>query len=117
MIKRFELKPELRSKVNMDIQGLRKKKTAFSTKPNNKALWASLGSFERNGQINVMLSRNWVRFVFPAVPMFFFFYMMQPVIHGVVYAKHYNNYQWESIYHKYGSNRILYSDNTITRLA
>ena len=49
--------------------------------------------------------------------MFFFAYMLQPAIHGTIYNQAYNNYQWESVYHKYGSVRLIYSDNTITRLA
>ena len=117
MIKRFEIKPEIKCSINMAIPGLRKKKTAFSSKPNNKRLWQSFGSFERNGMLNVGLSRNWPRLVWPMVPMFFFAYMLQPVIHGTVYKQAYNNYQYETVYHKYGANRILYVDNTITRLA
>ena len=85
MIKRFEIKPELRCRVNMEIPGLRKKKTAFSVKPNNKRLWQTLGSFERNGMLNVFPSRNWPRLIWPAVPMFFFAYLLQPAIHGTVY--------------------------------
>ena len=117
MIKRFEVKPELKANVNMEIPGLRKKKVAFSQKPANKRYWQPFGSLERNGMVNLFPSRNWPRFVWPMVPLFFFTYMLQPVIHGNVYIKHYNNYQWETIYHKYGSNRITYVDNIITRLA
>lgn len=117
MVKRYELRPELKTRVNLDIPGLRKKKTAFSAKPSNKLWWAPLGSLERNGMQNVFPARNWARFIFPAVPMFFFIYMMEPVIHGNVYYLYFNNFQWESVYHKYGSNRMVYTDNTITRLA
>jgi hypothetical protein len=117
MIKRYEIKPELKANINMEIPGLRKKRVAFSTRPANKRYWSPLGSMERNGMVNVFPSRNWARFIFPTVPMFFFIYMLQPVIHGVIYMKHYNNYQWETVYHKYGSNQMPYCDNTITRLA
>ena len=92
MVKRFEVKPELKTKINMDISGLRKKKTPFAMTPNNKRLWETLSSNERNGMLNLMLSRNWVRFVFPAVPAFFFIYMMQPVIHSTVNDQHYENF-------------------------
>ena len=117
MIKRYEIKPELKTNINMDIPGLRKKKTAFSCTPANRRFWQPFGSLERNGMVNVFPSRNWPRFVWPAVPMFFFIYMLQPVIHGHIYRMHYNNYQAESIYHKMGAIRIIYCDNTITRLA
>ena len=117
MVKRYELKPELKTRVNMDIPGLRKKKTPFSARPANKNLWQSFGSFERNGMVNVFPQRNWLRFVYPAVPMFFFIYMMEPVLHGEIYYQHYQNYQWESAYHKYGTNRPPFADQTITRLA
>jgi len=50
-------------------------------------------------------------------PMFLFAYSLQPALHGTVYIQAYNNYQWETVYHKFGSNRITYVDNTITRLA
>ena len=110
MVKRYDLRPELKTRVNMEIPGLRKKKTAFSGKPANKLWWQPLGSMERNGMVNVFPQRNWARFIFPAVPMFFFIYMMQPVIHGDLYYNHYNNYQWESVYHKYGSQRCVYVD-------
>ena len=76
MIKRFEVKTEMRTRVNMEIPGLRKKKTPFSTTPNNKRLWETFSSFERNGMINVGLSRNFVRLIFPTVPLFFMVYMM-----------------------------------------
>jgi len=117
MVKRYELKPELKCRVNQDIPGLRKKAVAFSAKPNNKRYWEALGSFERNGMVNIGLSRNFVRFMYPMVPMFFFIYMAQPVIHGNVYVKWYNNYQWQSMYNKFQANKMVYADNTITRIA
>ena len=117
MIKRNEIKPELKVRLNMNIQGLRKKTTPFSSKPNNRRLWQAWGSYERNGMLNVGLSRNWVRLVFPAIPMFFFIYMGEPVIHGWVYINWYNNYQWEACYHKLQTHRMVYGDNTITRIA
>ena len=89
----------------------------FSTKPSSFRWYQSFTSYERNGILNLALSRNWVRVVFPLVPVFYMVYMMQPVIHGHTYVMHYNNYQWESIYFKYGGNRPVYTDNTITRLA
>ena len=52
MIKRFEVKPELRTRVNLDISGLVKKKTAFAHTPNNKRLWDAFSSRERNGMVN-----------------------------------------------------------------
>ena len=117
MIKRFEVEPQLKCDINMDIQGLRKKKVAFRAKPNNRRWMHSWGSFERNGMLNVGLSRNFVRLMFPTVPLFLFAYSLQPAIHGTVYNQAYNNFQWETVYHKYGANRITYVDNTITRLA
>ena len=102
MIKKYEVNPQMQVRVNMDIPGLRKKKIAFSQKPNNKRWMASWISYERNGILNVGLSRNWVRLAFPLVPLFFFAYMWQPVIHGTIYIQHFNNYQWEGVYYKYG---------------
>ena len=52
MIKRFEVKPELRTRVNLDIPGLVKKKTPFAHTPNNKRLWDTFSSRERNGMVN-----------------------------------------------------------------
>ena len=117
MIKRYEVAPQLKVKINQDIPGLRKKKRAFSVKPTNTRWWAPFTSYERNGYLNVGLSRNWTRLAFPIMPLFFFMYMWQPIIHGTVYINHHNNYQWESVYYKFGSNRPVYTDNTITRLA
>ena len=117
MIKRFEIKPELRTRVNLDIPGLRKKKTPFAATPNNRRLWDAWSSYERNGMINVGLSRNWVRLVFPSVPIFFFIYMCSPVIHGTVNDQAYNNYQWTGVYYKYGSDRMNVVDQALTRLA
>lgn len=51
MIKRFEVKPELRTRINLDIAGLVKKKTAFANTPNNR-LWDAFSSRERNGMVN-----------------------------------------------------------------
>ena len=55
--------------------------------------------------------------VFPAMPVFMFIYVFGPVIDGNIYVKHYDNYQWESLYFKFTMNRPLYTDQTITRLA
>ena len=117
MIKRYEIKPELRTRVNLEIPGLRKKKTPFAATPNNKALWEAFGSFERNGMINVGLSRNFVRLIFPTIPIFFFVYMASPVIHGHITNMHYMNYQWKGVYFKYGADRLPMVDQSITRLA
>ena len=117
MIKKYEVEPQLKTRINMDIPGLRKKKQAFSQKPANRVWWQSFSSYERNGMINVFPSRNWARLVFPCIPVFFFVYFMTPVLHGTHYKMYQNNYQWESVYYKYGSNRPLYTDVTHTRLA
>ncbi len=117
MIKRYEVKTELRTRVNLEIPGLRKKKTPFSTTPNNKRLWDAWSSFERNGMINQGLSRNFVRLVFPAVPIFFMVYMISPVIHGHINNQQYMNYQWQGVYYKYGADRLPMVDQSITRLA
>ena len=117
MIKRYEVAPQLKVKINQEIPGLRKKTRAFSIKPNNKRLWSSFTSYERNGYLNVGLSRNWTRIAFPIMPLFFFMYMWQPIIHGTTYIQHFHNYQWEGVYYKYSGNRPVYTDNTITRLA
>jgi len=117
MIKRYEVKTEMRTRVNLDIPGLRKKKTPFSATPNNRRLWETFSSFERNGIINVGLSRNFVRFIFPAVPLFLIVYMIQPVVHGNINNMHYMNYQWKGIYFKYGADRMPMVDQSITRLA
>ena len=117
MIKRYEVKPQLECHINKDIQGLRKKRIPFGTKPSTFRWWSKFTSLERNGVLNVGLSRNFVRFMYPAVPMFFFFYICQPIIHGNIYNMHYNNYQWDAMYFKYSLNRPQYTDQTITRLA
>ena len=117
MIKSYEIAPQLKVKINQDIPGLRKKKKAFAAKPSNSRYWAPFASYERNGILNVGLSRNWVRIAFPILPMFFYMYMWQPLIHGHIYNAYHNNFQWETVYYKYQSNRMIMSDNTITRLA
>ena len=117
MIKRYDVAPQLKVKINQDIPGLRKKKRAFSAKPTNTRWWSPFSSYERNGYLNIGLSRNWVRIAFPCVPLFFIMYMWQPIVHGTIYNQHYNNYQWEGIYYKYTANRMPMVDNTITRLA
>ena len=106
MIKRYDVAPQLKVKINQDIPGLRKKKRAFSVKPTNTRWWSPFSSYERNGYLNIGLSRNWVRIAFPCVPLFFIMYMWQPLVHGTIYNQHYNNYQWEGIYYKYTANRM-----------
>ena len=101
----------------MEIPGLRKKRTPFSASPSNQRWWAPFMSYERNGILNIGLSRNWVRLAFPLLPLFFFVYMWEPILHGTIYIQQYNNFQWEGVYYKFGSNRPVYTDNTITRLA
>lgn len=75
MIKKFEVTPQMEVRVNKDIPGLRKKKVAFGRKPNNRRFMASWISYERNGILNLGLSRNWTRIAFPFVPLFLFMYM------------------------------------------
>ena len=55
--------------------------------------------------------------MYPFVPLFFFFYIAQPIIHGNIYQKHYNNFQWDALYFKFSTNRPMFTDQTITRLA
>ena len=117
MIKRYEVAPQLKVRINQDIPGLRKKKKAFSAKPSNRRWWAPFTSYERNGYLNLGLSRNWTRIAFPMLPLFWMCYMWQPVIHGNIYNQHYNNYQWEGVYYKYSGVKMIYNDQTITRLA
>ena len=117
MIKRYEVKPQLECHINQNIPGLRKKKIMYGSKPSSHRWWNSWSSLERNGMLNVGISRNYTRLMFPMVPMFFFFYIGQPIIHGNIYIKHYNNFQWEAAYYKLGTNRVLFTDQTITRLA
>ena len=117
MVKNFEVTPQLKVRVNQEIPGLRKKKVAFGVKPNNRAWWSSWSSFERNGILNIGLSRNWTRIAFPALPLFFLIYTLQPITHGMLYIQHHNNYEWEGVYYKYGTSRMVYTDQTITRLA
>ena len=114
---RFEVKPQMICSVNQNIEGLRKKRVPFSNKPSTWRLWEPIHFFERNGAINFWLAKNWIRFAFPMIPAFFFMYIAQPILHGTVYVKHYNNYQWEAIYFKFSTNRHLMCDQTITRLA
>lgn len=117
MIKRYEIKPQLECHINKDIQGLRKKRIAFGSKPATKRWWNPYSALERNGQMNVGISRNFARLLFPFVPMFFFFYICQPIIHGNIYIKHHNNFQWDAMYFKFSTNRPCMTDQTITRLA
>ena len=67
--------------------------------------------------LNQMLSRNWVRVVFPGAVCFLFVYMWQPLIHGNINIKHYQNFAFETVYYKYASNRMPMVENTITRIA
>ena len=107
----------MKIRLNLEIPGLRRKKVAFSPKPSNSRYWAPFTSFERNGVLNIGLSRNWTRIAFPILPVIFFIYMWNPLIHGNIYIMHNHNFQWEGVYYKYGSNRPVYTDQTITRLA
>ena len=117
MVNRQEIVPCMNVKINRDIPGLRKKREPFCRKPTNRRWWSPFISYERNGILNVGLSRNWVRLVFPLVPLFFYFYDWQPLIHGTVYIQHHNNFEWESVYYKYQTSRMPMVDNTISRLA
>ena len=89
MIKSHQIKYEPQIMINQNIPGLRKKKTPFVEAPSSFRWWQSLGSMTRDGQVNMGLSRNWVRFMFPIMPAFFMIYMMNPVIHGVTYINHF----------------------------
>ena len=117
MIKRYEIKPQLECHINQNIQGLRKKTLAFSKKPSSHRWWNAYSSYERNGMLNVGISRNFTRLLYPFAPVFLMFYVAQPIIHGTIYIKHYNNFQWEAQYFKFSKNRPLFTDQSITRIA
>ena len=95
---------------NTDIQGLRKRKVVWGKNVANRRLWDPFSGVFRNGILNIGLSRNYVRLMYPMVPMFLMIYLMQPVIYGVIDLKYKNNYQWEGIYHKFGSTKLPYCD-------
>ena len=107
----------MRLHFNTNIQGLRKRKTPWGRNVANKRLWDPFSGVFRNGILNVGLSRNWARLVYPCVPMFLMIYLMQPVIYGTIDLKYNNNYQCEGIYHKFGAIRMPYVDQSVTRLA
>merc|ERR1712004_144773 len=110
---------ELQCRINMNIPGLRKKKNPFAATPNNwrHPIFESWSSLERNGMLNQGLSRNWVRTAFPGAVLFLFVYIWQPLIHGNIYVKYFNNYSFETVYYKYQTNRMPMVENTITRIA
>ena len=113
----MEVRPQMVCHINQDIPGLRKKRVAFAAKPSSQRYWNTWSSFERNGMINQGISRNYTRIMFPFAAAFMLFYVAQPLTHGNVYVKHYNNFQWDALYFKFSQNRPLFTDQTITRLA
>ena len=75
MIKRYEVKPQLECLINQDIQGLRKKRIAFGAKPASHKWWAPFIGYERNGQMNWGISRNYTRVFFPFTAYFLMIYV------------------------------------------
>ena len=103
-------KPEVR----LNIQGLRPRGRRI---PVTGRWWRPFFSFERNGILNWGVSMNYARFLFPIPPMFYLVYTLLPAMHGVVYERENENYQWETVYPKLGHDRPYYADVTITRIA
>jgi len=110
LIKRQQIEPRMQVLINQNIPGLRKKAVPFAPSPANRRWWLPISSLERNGILNVGLSANWTRIAFPMLMIFYINYMLQPITAGVVYINENNNFQWEPIYHKMGSNRAVYTD-------
>ena len=92
LVKSGEIQAQEQWNINKNIPGLRRKRVAFQPEPSSFRWWQALGSFERNGVVNIGLSRNFVRFMYPIVPAFFYIYIMQPVIHGHTYVHHFQNF-------------------------
>ena len=92
LIKSGDVKCEMKVNINMNIPGLRKKKVPFSKTPSSHRWIKPFHSYERNGVLNWSLARNWSRFAFPFLPLFWLMYMMQPMIHGNTYFKENNNF-------------------------
>ena len=49
------------------MEGLRKKIAPFAKKPSTHRWYHPFATLERNGQLNVGITRNFVRFMFPIV--------------------------------------------------
>ncbi len=117
LIKSGDVNLELKTAINQDIPGLRKKRIPFSVTPSTQRWVKPFTSIERNGVVNWGLARNWARFAFPILPLFWMFYIMQPTLHGTVYRQQFNNYQWESTYLKLTTVRPPPMEQSITRIA
>ena len=117
LMKGFEIKAECHCTVNRNIPGLRKKNVPFLEKPVSGRWYRKFHSYERNGVLNWGLSANWVRIVFPIVPLFLFVYTIGPCLNGTQYIQQNCNYQWESVYPKFNGVRMPNMFSTITRIA
>ena len=117
LVKKGELKLELWCDINMNIPGLRKRAAPGAQLITSKRWWRPFHSFERNGVLNWGIQRNWVRFSWPFLPLFWCFYTMHPLLHGVVYKQQYNNYQWEGGYLKTTLARPPPMEQSLVRIA
>ena len=85
LIKKGEVKLELRCDINQNIPGLRKKKHVGAMSAASQWWWKPFHSYERNGAMHWVTARNWARFVWPFIPLWFCFYIAIPMLHGNIY--------------------------------
>ena len=118
MISRQEIRPTLNCSINQNIPGLRKKAVPFLTKPSTVArAWHPWATYERNGAINIGITRNYSRLVFPGVAIFLIYYVGGNINYGTIYVNWLNNFQHEAVYFKYTRNRHLNIDVSYGKVA
>ncbi len=117
LIKRQEIRPQLNCSINQNIPGLRKKAVPFLAKPAHQRYWFPWATYERNGHVNIGITRNYSRLIFPTIAVFFMWYIAGPVVNGTIYVQQYDNFQHEAVYFKFTANRHLYIDQVVPRYA
>jgi hypothetical protein len=109
----LRLKPELKLKINMNIQGLVRKKKLTPMNPTTTKWIFHMSGKGREGWLYLNTMPNMLRFWAPFCMVLYWFYAVMPVGFQVHQARHQLNYEYETCYFKMQSNPQPYIEKLV----
>jgi hypothetical protein len=96
----LRIKPQLKLNINMNIQGLTKKKKLSAYNPSTTRWINHMGGIGRTGWLYVNTIPNATRFFMPFIACMFYYYGVMPIGFQVHQRRHELDYEYETCYAK-----------------
>lgn len=108
-----KIKPQLKLKINMNIEGLDKKKIISARNPETRRLVTRMSAFGKDGWCYLMTSSNVSRFGIPLIVFMYYYYVaMVPIMQNYVEKEHLN-YEILTLFPKYQIVAPHYHDKVV----